>query len=290
MPETMDRTKFIGASEIGSIMGVNPWCTPLKLWAIKTKKIENDLSEFEAAEWGVRLEEVISKKFSQKNNCKLMAYKKRFVHPDLPYLSCELDRVIVGTDKLVEIKTCNAWQAKKWEGEDIPASYVLQVNAQLGLSGRKKGHLAVLIGGNKYLEKEIEFDQDLFDKEVAAAKNFWENFVLTDIAPMACSEDNELLGSLYPTSQEKTVDLSSVSEQVNSWIDERASAIAVKKEAEEACKTVEAKLKQLMGEAEFGETDQYKISWKTQSRAEYIVKSASFRVLRTQLKKQEITK
>lgn len=262
-----DRKNFIGASEIASVMGLNPWCTPLKLWALKTGRIEPDEGS-EAAEWGNRLEEVVAKKFAEKHNVKLMAYKKRFVCPSLNFLSCELDRVIVGTDELVEVKTCGAWVAKKWDNEEIPVQYVLQVNLQLGLSKRHTGWFAVLIGGQKYVEKKIVFNEELYEKQLDAAIKFWDEYVKPGIPPVACADDDETLIALFPASIGKFVTITDkeAAQDINDALEKRLETSreidAAMKEKDE----IDSKLKQIIGENEGIETDRFRISWKLQAR------------------------
>lgn len=281
--ETIDRKTFIGASEVSGVMGLSKWKTPLSIWAEKTGRIQNDLSEFEAVEWGTRLEEVVAKKFSQLHGVKLMAYKKRFVHPEHSFISCELDRLICGTDELCEIKTCSAYMLKDWGKEDIPEDYLGQVNLQLGLSGRETAWIAVLCGGQKYFERNVKFDKGFYEKQIEACVHFWKGFVQKNIAPIAGANDNELLSSLYPVSDsEKSVKLAP---EFDYLIEERAGAIEAKKEAEIACKEVEAKIKQALGEAEYGETEKYKVSWKTICKPEFTVKASSFRTMRCTEKK-----
>lgn len=266
--ETIDRSKFIGASEIGAIMGLSPFETPLSLWAKKTGALPlDDLANFEAAEWGVRLEEVVAQKFSQKNGVKLMAYKKRFVHPKYDFISCELDRIVVGTDELVEVKTCNAWLAKKWAGDEIPLNYVAQVNLQLGLAERKKGHFAVLVGGSKYLEKFIEFDEEFYNQEIEAAVHFWETFVLSDVAPMASEGDSETLFSLFPSARPETIHLDGEKAMaIDELIESRSGALESKNHCEEELDKIDVQIKQMIGEAEAVETDKYIATWKNQTR------------------------
>ncbi len=262
-----ERNKFIGASEIASVMGLNPWCTPLKLWALKTGRIEPD-DETEYAEWGTRLEAVVAKKFEEMHKpAKLMAYKKRYVHKTLPYLSCELDRVVVGTEELVEIKTCGAWVAKSWgkEGEDeIPIHYVLQVNLQLGLSGRKKGWFAVLVGGQKYLEREIAFDEELYEKQVHAAIKFWEENVQGDTPPMAMAEDNEEnLLNLYPAASEELVPVTDPEKQadIDAALELRLELMKEINSATTEKEGIDAKIKLIIKEAGGLTTDKYRVTW-----------------------------
>lgn len=263
--QIIDRKSFIGASEIGAVVGVDPFCTPLKLYGLKTGLIApDDLSDNEAVEWGQRLERIVSQKFAEKNNVKLIAYKKRYFHPDCNFLSCELDNIIAGSDELVEVKTASAWQIKKWEKDDeIPAHYICQVMMQLGLSKRRIGHIAVLVGGQKYIEKRIEFDQEFYNNLVEKACAFWA-MVEARTPPMACGDDNEALLELYPTNK---------SDEIIQGIEEFNTAIArrqeismhidnMKAEKEE----IENRLKQVVGDAVGIKTREYLLTWKPQSR------------------------
>jgi len=281
------RQKFIGSSDIAGVLGLSRWTTPLKIWAEKTGEIEpDDLSKNEYVEWGSRLEGVVAKKFADKNNCKLIAYKKRYMHKNFPYMTCELDRLIAGTDELVEIKTANAWKFKEWsEGDEMPLEYILQVMFALGLSGRKVGHVAVLIGGNKYIEKRIEFDKAMFDDMVDKARDFWENYVLENVPPVAIAADNDNMVNLYPNNINP--DLIEVNEEFESWVKMRQELSMHLGEMIDQKKDVEAKMKAFIGEFTGVETESYKVTWKKQLKKEYVVPASETRVLRVSKKKQE---
>lgn len=264
--QQIDRTKFIGASEIAAVMGLSRWKTPLSLWAEKTGKIPRSEAG-EAAEWGNRLESVVSQKFAEKNGMKLMAYKKRYIHDDYEFLSCELDRIVVGSEELVEVKTCSAYLFKEWDAAEVPLEYVLQVNFQLGLSGRKTGYFAVLIGGQKYIEKKINFDQDLYNKQIEAAVHFWNEFVLKDVPPQAMSGDSETLIALFPTSNAASIAFEGTEcEEINGMLHDRLGALEAIRHAEEEIEKIEVAIKQRLGLNEIAETDSFRITWKTQKR------------------------
>src|SRR3990167_7022217 len=169
---TKDRKSFLGGSDIAAVMGLSRWKTPLSLWAEKTGKIQNELSNFEAAEIGTELEEFVCRKFTKKTGIALRVDNRTFVHKKYPYMVAHIDRWVTGQDALFEAKTCSAWVEKKWAGDEIPVNYVLQLNWYLGIVGKKTGYIAVLIGGQKFLHKQIQFDKDLFEKEVEASKDF----------------------------------------------------------------------------------------------------------------------
>lgn len=291
----VDRKTIIGGSDIAAIMGMSRWKTALGVWAEKTDRLHDELSNFEAAEIGGELEEYVAAKFQKKTGHRLRRDSRTFTHPDYPYMAAHIDRWVLAGDAIFEAKTCSAWKEKEWLGEEIPAEYVLQVNWYLGIVVKSIGYIAVLIGGQKFLWKEIRFDAALFQMQVQAAKTFWEEYVQKGIAPVAVASDAEILQKLFPQSHEKPVlrfegDLEL---EVNQLIDTRAGGIEqigiIQKEVDDA----ESKLKQMLGELETGETGQYRVTWKTQTREsadtaklksdgifEQYKKVASFRALR----------
>lgn len=258
-----ERQGYIGASEVGAVLGIDPFCTPLKLYGIKTGLIEpDDLSDNEAVEWGTRLERIVSQKFSEKHDVKLIAYKKRFYHPNLAYLSCELDNIIAGTDEIVEIKTVNAWAWKKWETPDeLPAKVIAQVMVQMGLSKRNKAWVAVLCGGQKYIEKEVIFDKVFYDLIVEKVKAFWV-MVENKTPPMATADDAESLLALCPTN--KSDELIQGLEELDNLVARRQELSMHIDQMTEEKVEAENKLKAVIGENVGIKTAGYVVTWKPQ--------------------------
>lgn len=298
--DQLDRTKIIGGSDIAAIMGLSNWKSPLSLWAEKTGRLVNDLSNFEAAEIGTELEEFVCRKFTKKTGIKLRVDNRTFTHKKYPYMVAHIDRWVVAGDAVFEAKTCSAWKEKAWQGEDIPEDYVLQLNWYLGIVGKTFGYIAVLIGGQKFLHKQIQFDASLFDLQVTSAKTFWEEFVLADVAPMAIALDNDsTLIELFPTAKSNVLSVQGEKALLlNQLVEDRSGGIESIKHAEEELDKIEAQIKQILGESESAETDQYNVSWKNQTRAgadmeklkadglyDTYKKISSFRTLRTKLRK-----
>src|SRR3990167_5448706 len=172
---TINRVGFIGGSDIAAVCGLSKWKSPLQLWAEKTGKIEpKDLSDNEAVELGVELDDFCAKKFERKTGMKVRRSPKVYKHKDYDFFKCQVDRLIESTDMLLEVKTTSAWMVKDWEGEEIPLDYILQVQWQLGITGRKVGYICVLIGGQKFRYKQIAFDQELFNNLISQALIFWQ--------------------------------------------------------------------------------------------------------------------
>jgi len=284
------RNGFIGGSDIAAIVGQSRWSTPLGVWAEKTGKIINRLNieTPEYVELGIELEDFVAEKFAKKANKQIRRDSRDFIHPEFPFLKAHIDRRIVGGEEILECKTCSAWKEKEWLGDEIPEEYILQVIWYLGIVGlatRKavsKGYIAVLIGGQKFRYKEIDFDQDLFDKLVTAAVHFWRGFVETNTQPIAIGGDSGTLFELFPTSDiDQAVTFEGDEEiEVNTLLDSRSAGITARKEVQEEIDDIDAKLKQKLGSAEKGRTGQYTYTWKTQHRKGFEVQPSSSRVLR----------
>lgn len=259
----LDRTKIIGASDVSAIMGLSPYMTPLKLWGIKSGVLPpDDLSQNEAVEWGSRLERLVSAKFAEKHGVKLIARKTRYVHPEYDWLSCELDNIIAGTDELVEIKTVNAWAWKEWSNQnEIPQHVIVQVIMQLGLSNRKKGWVACLCGGQKYIEKCVEFDLELYHSLVQKCVEF-KRMVDDKTPPEAKAEDGDTILDLHPESN----DAIQLVEEMNTAIARRQELSgqidALKEEKEE----IETSIKAVIGDNLGIKTSVYTVTWKPQAR------------------------
>lgn len=254
---TANRCDFIGGSDIAAIMGMSRWKTPYRLWAEKTKKIElRDLSNIEAVELGTDLEEFVAQKFSQRTGETVRRAPKVYQHPRYPFMVAHIDRLITGTDEGLECKTASAFKTEEWEN-DIPKEYVLQCQWYMGITGRKVWWIAVLIGGQKFLYKRIDFDKELFDLMVEKAVRFWE-MVKKQEPPVLLPEDGGNLLEVYPTNTDKMIEMQEIEDRA-AYRQELKMQIS---EIEKEIKEIDTELKGIIGENAGIITDKYKITWK----------------------------
>lgn len=290
----IDRKDIIGGSDIGAILGVNPYKSPLRLWAEKTGRLVNEAFNVEAVEIGEELEEYVARKFSKKTGFKLRREPRTLRHKTYDYMVAHIDRRIDGEDAIFEAKTASAFLEKKWQGEDIPVHYVCQCMWYMGITGKSKAYIAVLIGGQKFIWKEITFDQAFFNQMVEAARNFWENHIKADAPPMASALDNSTLDELYPQDSGAVQKLEGLeAEKLEALIEQRSAGNEQIKEITKEIDQIEASIKQMIGEDSEAETPKYRVTWKqiTQKRvdseklkqdglAEQYTKETSFRSMR----------
>jgi len=259
----VNRMGFIGGSDVAAALGMSRWKSPLQLWAEKTGEVEpTDLSEVEAVQLGTELEDFVAKKFEKKTGLKVRRAPKDYIHPNFDYMRCQVDRLIEGRDELLECKTCSAWKAKEWDGEDIPQEYIIQVMWQLGVTGRSVGYIAVLIGGQSFKHKRIDFDQKLFDMLKDGVIAFWD-MVQSKTAPMAMGLDNGTIQGLFPTSDETMQEVEDLNQTI-AYLQETKMHI---KEMEKEKAEIEAKIKQRIGENLGVKTSEYVVKWSNQNRA-----------------------
>ena len=271
-----NRHLYIGGSDIAKVMGLSRWGTPLSLWAEKTGKIPpKDLSNVEAVELGNDLEDFVANKFSQKTGKAVRRSPKVYQHPQYPYMVAHIDRLITGSDELLECKTCSFFKKDEWEGEEIPQEYILQVMWYLGITGRRIGHIAVLIGGQSFKYKQIEFDSELFDKMVESAKDFWQH-VQDDTPVDIVATDDETLKDLYSNHSEVMIDLIPTDAQTKQACDVLEEKVGylqeIKmhiKQLQDEQKEIETTVKDIIKDNLGIKTPKYIITWKNQTTTKF---------------------
>ena len=262
------RHEFIGGSDVAALMGLSRWNTPLGVWAEKTKQVEQkDLSEVEAIEWGVKLEGVVADKFAEVTGKKVLVDETEYTHPEYPYMCAHIDRM-TSDGEVLEVKTASAYKVKEWEADEIPEEYQLQLNWYLGIVGKEVGWLAVLIGGQKFLHKKMDFSHALFDKQVEMAKDFWEGYVLKGIPPLAVGGDKDTLTELFPDSigemQVLRGENPEIEEMFNQLVIDYTEGRDQVKSLERDVEETANKLRQIIKDTEGVETGQYIATWKAQ--------------------------
>lgn len=262
--QVQERQQFIGSSDAAAVLGLSRWSTPLHVWAEKTGQIEHeDISERVAVKLGNKLEQTVAELFMEETGKVVHRVNEPQVHPVYPFITCQIDRRVVAEDALLECKTASAWKAKEWVGEEIPQEYIIQVYHQLAVTGKKKAYIAVLIGNQDFVWKEIPRDEkvikDLIAKEVA----FWNTYVIPKVMPaQITASDSDTLYNLYPIATPITLELS---DEVTRIIEERNAIIQDIKSLEKQAEQHENEIKARVGEAEGATAGKWLIKWANQS-------------------------
>lgn len=265
----ISRRRGIGGSDVAKVLGLSKYSSPYQIWMDKTGKIEIDTSETsEAAYWGQQMEEVVAKEFEKRTGKKVRVSNKIYFHKDYPFLLANVDRVVVGEDAILECKTASEYLKDSWADDEIPIAYLAQVQHYLNVLNKKKAYIACLIGGNKFVWKEIQRDDELIEQMTERLVDFWENNVLADVAPPVDGNESttEFISNLYSKDYlDNSIELN------KKQIQDITDLIELKQyqsDIETQIKTIENRLKEALGKgnATYGNSVVYRISWKTQTK------------------------
>ncbi|MGX1457089.1 putative phage-type endonuclease [Bacillus thuringiensis] len=257
------RTQGIGGSDVSAIAGLNKWKSAVQVFLEKTQAIEKEDIQSEAAYFGNVLEEVVAKEFAKRTDLKVQRRNAILQHPEYPWMLANVDRLIVGKKNGLECKIASEYLKKEWRDEEVPAAYLLQCQHYMAVTGYEAWWIAVLIGGNKFVHKKIERDEELIQYLNDIEKDFWLNNVEKNEPPMFDGSDasTDLLKHLYPESI--TDSFVSLGKQEELLIEARDQVDREIKVLQEQKAEYENKIKAKLGTNEVGGTENYKVYWKS---------------------------
>ena len=262
----LDRRRGIGGSDVSTILGLNKWKSAYQLWLEKTGQVELDHTNSEPAYWGNVLEEVVAKEFQERTGLKVRRRNQVFEHPLHPFLRANIDRDVVGEKAVLECKTANQFLANEWEGEEIPLSYLCQVQHYMNVMNYDHAYIAVLIGGQKFIWKRIERDQKLIDMITERLVEFWETNIIEGVEPPidGSKAASDFLNERYSEEGKEEVRLPESFDELIRYRDEMKESEKIIKEE---IAQLENRIKSEMGkrDAVIGITPKYVVTWKSVS-------------------------
>lgn len=254
------RSKYIGGSDAGAVIGLNPYKSAYALWAEKTGRIDGFEGNM-ATKVGTYLEEFVAKLFEEETGKRVRRKNRTMVNDLYPFACANVDRLVVGEKALLEIKTTTSIPImKQLRGTEFPEAYYSQVTHYLAVTGLPKAYLAVLINCRELKIYELERDQGEIDALMKAEAEFWE-CVKNDTPPEVDGSDatTDTLVAMYPNSSGREVDLFGFGVELEEYMrlgeeiktlttmrDERANII-----------------REYMRDASAGVSDHYKVTYNT---------------------------
>lgn len=258
----LQRRTGIGGSDASVILGLNKYKTPFELWLEKTGQTDLEDTAGEAAYFGNALEDLVAKEFEIRSGKKVRRRNEFLQHPEYSFITGNIDRKVVGESALLECKTASAYLSKEWEDDEIPESYIVQAQHYLGVTGYQKAYMAVLIGGQRFVWKEIDRDQELIDMIFEAEIHFWNHHVKQNIPPAldGSSAAEKFLKERYEKSEAgKTVELAHA---YKAKIEQHSELKEALKQLKEQKLLLENEMKYELKEAEVGFVHNYQVNWK----------------------------
>lgn len=260
-----ERMTGIGGSDAGTILGVNKWKSKTQLFFEKTnpemiQEISNDAIHF-----GNVLEDVVAEEFAARTGKKVRRDNRMLRHPEHKFMMANLDRVVVGEKALLECKTTSQYNAEQWEDDNVPAQYLCQIQHYMAVTGFEKAYIAVLIGGQSFIWKEIERDDELIQIIIDAEKDFWENNVQANVIPEIDGSEatSDFINHMYKDIDNEEIELGTEADTLMKAIESIKEDV---KEKQQLQKKYENQLKDSLGHNAAGKTEAYIATWKQQTR------------------------
>lgn len=258
------RALGIGGSDAAVIMGMNPYKSPYQLWLEKTGQAEApDLSDNQYVYWGTKNEANIADWFQEETGRKVKRLGT-LRSKEYPFMLANVDRTVVGENAGLEIKTAGVRQYRKWKDDEIPDAYYCQCLHYMAVTGADYWYIAVLLGGNEAKWKRIARNEEDIKALIEAEAGFWK-LVETRTPPPVDGSDScaAALSAQYKGGDPNfsVVLQPSADGVIESLENDKAIMDALKKQITEK----ENRLKALLGNAEEGTTDHYRVLWKTQA-------------------------
>lgn len=256
---TLDRGQWlevrqggIGSSDAATAVGLNPYKSPLELWAEKTGRVvahAESPSMEDPRYWGTLLEPFVATAYQEKTGRKVRRVNAVLQHPTFNFMLANIDREVVGNPEvqILECKTAGEFGARLWK-DGVPEYVQLQVQHQLAVTGQQAADVAVLLCGQQLEIHRIKRDDEVIARLIVLETKFWE-YVQHDIEPPSDGSESSAraLRQLYP-GNDTSLDLTDNETLCRTF----ASLSALKTELEEKVRVAEQlkqTIQQAMGDA-----------------------------------------
>lgn len=247
-----NRANGIGASEAGTVLGLNPWETPYQLWRRKMG-IDPPKQENFAMVAGHILEDAVAQFYERESHCHIIKASTddyTITNTDTPYLRVSPDRTFwrVGAthnESSKSILECKTTQMQV-DADDLPKHWFCQLQMNLGVGEYKDGALAWLTAGREFGYRDIDFDPEFFGWMRDEITKFWADYIVGNQEPPVYNAQDVLLKSPLHV-EGKTIEANvEVYEMLDTLKDIKAKAKALDAQQKE----IEDSLKMYFGDAE----------------------------------------
>ena len=282
-----ERRRGVGASEVAAILGQDPRRGP---HAVYLDKLNPHISEEESdwMAWGRDVEGAIAKAFARKTGRPIRDLGAMTIlrHASAP-LSATLDRETEGSESHpspapgpgpLECKAVSSLKKDEWVA-DPPLQFVIQLQAQMAVTGAAWGSLCALLGGLIPVWVDVPRNQRFIDMMLVEVEAFWRRVESQD-PPPADGKPGTMaaIRAMYPKDSGREIVLpAECDEDFRKWKAAKEQLSKLKDIADNA----EARLKAVMGDATYGQLpDGTFLKWRVEARKAYQVAASEPRVFR----------
>ena len=257
------RKLSIGSSDVPTVLGLNPWSGPWKLWALKTGKIPNEDAGWYAA-LGTKIEPLILELASEDLGVDVLKPRNAYRHGLISCLTANLDglardpldpaRTVIVEAKHASLYAKKAIEALRDHGTVTPGSDVerwyYQIQEQIAVMALDAAYLAALVNKDFYAVRIERDDRAIatIERECAA---FWDRFVAGPDGPKpppASAADLGTLASVADTDPEETTEIDDLASDLIRASEITTEIRTLKNEKD----GIDAKIRQALGDSGIG--------------------------------------
>lgn len=259
------RKEGIGGSDAAAIVGLNPFSTPLSVWADKTSKIP-EKEDTEKMKLGRDLEEYVAKRWSEKSGKKVRKINAILRSQKYPFAIADVDRMVVGENAGLECKVTSSLNLKKYKNGEYPANFYVQCVHYMAVTGAKRWYLAILVFGQGIIDFVVQRNQSEIDSLMEQEAEFWE-YVKTEKMPKldGLQPTTDALSQIYYDDEDKSIELFGRDQLIARYFDLANEVSEIKMEQEK----IKQELMKDMGDNKYGVCGEYKVIWGNQTRATF---------------------
>jgi putative phage-type endonuclease len=284
------RKGYIGASDVGTLLGLTTWGSPYELWARATGKLPSKDFDTERMAWGRRLEAAIALGIAEDSG--FACYQPSVMWQDtqlrasatLDYIIPEpagriLDELPNATGRGVfEIKNVDGIIAsQKWTDGEPPANYLVQLQQQLMLSGCTWGAIGGLVGGNTGHLFVYERHEPTIARIHEAISEFWQRVERNDPYPIDDSFATlDAVKQQHPKDNGEMLDKTDCDE-LYMWAEEYKAAASDASSANARKRKAQANLMASLGDAKTMALKGYNVTTSLVEKDGHFVSASSYR-------------
>lgn len=290
-----ERARDITSTDVAALFGVSPYLTRFELWHRKHGTPEaapEELDDVERVRWGQRLQLAIAEGAAQDRDwCWLTLDYMRI--PGLR-IGSSFDYVLTDGDDparpiyraLLECKNVDSLAFREgWEetefGLEAPAHIELQVQHQMLVSCIRKCYIAALVGGNRLVILERDYDEQVGAKILEECAAFWSS----PCPAPDFRKGADLIKRLYRLNGKG--DTMDADERIARLMDEASQFTRMQAVAKDECEARLAELRTLIGNAGNVVSPTHKLSRWTVKETPISYTRAAYDVMRITERKQK---
>lgn len=257
-----ERRKHVTATDIAALFGVDPYRSAVDVWMNKTQGREDDFTNLRM-ESGKALEPLIKATYTKQTGNELVGcYDYQMGIMEDEHISCTPDDLLVNCEGGLECKW-NVYTSIYAKG--TPDTVRIQCAVGMMVYELEKWDLAVMTpwDDDSIEVYELFREENAETKIKARVKDFWENHVLTGVAPDPVVPGDSV--KLWPKSDEKV--LESDAPELIELATNVISLGTAEKQIKDKREGIKERLRASMGTAERMVLPGYKITFKTGKRS-----------------------